>query len=342
MGIDRVLGRFFVAAMICACMSLPASASGQDAFTYQGQLRHNGEPVAGPINFAFQLYDSVGGGNQVGPEIESIGFADFDDDGRFTIDLAFGKGLIGATPLWLEVRINGAPLTPRQPLMPAPVALYALDGNEGPQGEQGETGPAGPQGPQGASGPTGPTGPEGQQGIQGDPGPAGPQGNQGVPGPTGPQGPQGATGPSGPIGPIGPMGPSGVVDSSFTAGPGADPTTSLAFLSLTTVEITEPAGQRVFVVSSKALGSASVGGAQNLNLYIGFRPSGSTGQPIAVGDGLWGMRVPQNTRIPMTLSAVTPILAPGVYEVGLAGSSSHAASWNFNEWGYTSALVLKP
>jgi hypothetical protein len=32
-------------------------------------------------------------------------------------------------------------------------------------------------------------------------------------------------------------------------------------------------------------------------------------------------------------------LAAGQYNVGLCGSSSNAAAWNANEWGYTTALV---
>jgi hypothetical protein len=32
-------------------------------------------------------------------------------------------------------------------------------------------------------------------------------------------------------------------------------------------------------------------------------------------------------------------LASGTYQVGLCGSSSSAAAWNTNEWGYTTALV---
>lgn len=98
-----------------------------DAFTYQGQLKHNGDPVAGPVNLAFRLYDAQMGGGQVGPEIESFAFDGFDEDGRFTLDLAFGKGVFDGTPLWLEIDVDGTTLEPRQPIMPTPYAVRALN-----------------------------------------------------------------------------------------------------------------------------------------------------------------------------------------------------------------------
>lgn len=196
----------YVAALISAALLAGlASASVGTAFTYQGQLKHNGEPVTPPttVNFTFRLYDNETGGTQVAPEIEAINFGSFDDDGRFTIDLAFGKNVFDGAPLWIEVRVNGAPLTPRQPVMPTPYALYALNGNEGPEGPQGPQGPAGPQGEPGAQGPTGATGPQGPTGATGAQGPQGVQGATGPQGPAGPQGAVGATGPQGPVGPAG-------------------------------------------------------------------------------------------------------------------------------------------
>lgn len=104
-----------------------ADTPSHDAFTYQGQLKHNGDPVTGSVNFAFRLYDAEAGGTQIGPELTAIGFDEFDDEGRFTMDLEFGKGLFDGTPLWLEVWVAGAPLTPRQPIMPTPYSIRALN-----------------------------------------------------------------------------------------------------------------------------------------------------------------------------------------------------------------------
>lgn len=125
----------------------------------------------------------------------------------------------------------------------------------------------------------------------------------------------------------------------FADGGGSDPATTNAFLATpVTVTITS-ASQRVLVTSHKALGSGMVGGANNLNLFIGYRLSSSTASPTNVGSGIFGNRVAANTRITMGLSAVITGLAPGSYQVGLTGSSSDAANWNFNEYSYTTAVV---
>lgn len=64
------------AAVLLAALALsqPVAASdpAMDAFTYQGELRLNGQPVLGPVNLAFRLYDAAQGGVQIGPEIEAL------------------------------------------------------------------------------------------------------------------------------------------------------------------------------------------------------------------------------------------------------------------------------
>jgi len=336
------------AAIVAAAMMFgPTALAGEpvgSAFTYQGQLKHNGEPIAGSVNFAFRLYDSNAGGSQVGPEIESIGFSSFDDDGRFTIDLGFGQGVIQGDPLWLEVRVNGAPLSPRQPLMPAPVAMFALDGNEGPQGEQGPAGPQGdpgPTGPTGSQGPQGDAGSTGPQGPQGSPGPTGsqgPQGDQGEPGPTGPQGMQG------PEGPMGLMGLSGIVSSGHVSGLGTPPSDEWQFAQSNplVVTVTEP-GQRVYVTGTRAFGSFVEGGARELHYSIGHRPVGSTDPPHAMGAWMLSMRVPENTLLPFTNSAVISGLAAGEYEVGLVYrvEPSEVKNWFTFGRSFTTALVFE-
>ena len=76
-----------------------------------------------------------------------------------------------------------------------------------------------------------------------------------------------------------------------------------------------------------------------MNLYIGYRASGSVAAPFTVGGGIFGNKVAANTRVIMGMSAVIQGLAPGNYEVGLVGSSSDYVNWNSNEWGYTTAVV---
>jgi collagen triple helix repeat protein len=197
---------------------------------------------------------------------------------------------------------------------------------------QGATGPAGEDGPQG------PVGPPGAQGV---PGPQGPAGQQGLQGPTGPQGPAGPQGPQGAQGAIGPTGPSGTVSATFTSGAGQSPTATRQFLA-PPVTVTIASGQSVFVQASKAFGSTAPTGAASLDLFICHRPSGSVNPPTTVGAGISDNRVPQNTRVAMGLSGVITGLAVGNHEVGMCGDDDGNGGWNFNENGYTSAIVIKP
>ena len=168
-------------------------------FTYQARLQQDGQPLNGAVDLMFVLYDAEIGGSQVGSPISEPAFPV--TDGLFTVSLSF-PGAFTGDQRWLEVRVNGVPLSPRQAVSTTPVAQFALDGNPGPPGPQGDPGPQGVQGdhgPQGAQGEPGPQGAQGPQGVQGDPGPQGvqgdpgPQGVQGEPGPEGPQGPAGGS-----------------------------------------------------------------------------------------------------------------------------------------------------
>jgi anthranilate phosphoribosyltransferase len=57
-----------------------------------------------------------------------------------------------------------------------------------------------------------------------------------------------------------------------------------------------------------------------------------------VGNGVAGLQLPANSKVPMGLSKVLQ-LAPGQYLVGMCGTGG--AGWNNNDWGTTSALVFK-
>ncbi len=201
----------FAAALLGA--ALPAAAQ-DSTITYQGQLQEANQPFTGTANLQFQLFDQPTNGSQVGPTETRTNWPV--EDGLFQVDLDFGASAFDGSARFLEVWVNGAPLSPRQAIRAAPVALFALGGNEGPEGP---AGPDGDPGPQGESGPAGPKGDPGPAGPQGDPGPIGPAG------PQGPQGPQGEPGPQGQQGNPGPAGPEGVSpfelisdNAVFTAG----------------------------------------------------------------------------------------------------------------------------
>jgi len=154
---------------------LPLSVGAQETtITYQGQLRQAGEPFTGTANLEFRLWNQLAGGSQVGSSQTRLNWPV--EDGLFQVELDFGLAAFTEQVRYLEVRVNGAPLNPRQAIRPSPMALFALGGNEGPAGPQGDPGPAGPQGPQGTTGPAGPAGPQGQTGPPGPQGPEGPAG----------------------------------------------------------------------------------------------------------------------------------------------------------------------
>lgn len=237
----------------------------------------------------------------------------------------------------------------------------------GPEGPQGPVGPTGATGATGAQGPVGATGATGAQGPQGIQGPIGPQGPAGIPAPTyiGLNGIQidtlnntiSNTAPDQVVSLTGAgqttvtgTYPNFTIDGSdagtlanmgFTSGSGSTPDDTTRFLvNPVTITITSSA-QEVLVISNKAFGSTMQGGANNLNLWIGYRLSSITTPPFTAGGGTYGQRVTQNTRVVMGLSARITGLAPGTYQFGLAGRASGSnGAWNSNEWGYTTVLVF--
>ena len=131
------------------------------------------------------------------------------------------------------------------------------------------------------------------------------------------------------------QGPSGIVTQVSVSGLGANPTGTLQFLAPTATVTITAANQRVHITSSKYMGSTV--GALDLDLWICTRLGANA--LVQQGGGVLDGRVPANTRVSWTLSHVQAGLANGTYTVGLCGLSSNAASWNSNEWGYTSAIV---
>jgi hypothetical protein len=101
------------------------------AFTYQGQLRRDGNLVNGACDFRFTLWDAETGGNQIGPIQDKTNVSV--TNGLFTVQLDFGAGAFKGDARWLEIAVKCAgdtsytTLSPRQPLTPAPYAL-ALPG----------------------------------------------------------------------------------------------------------------------------------------------------------------------------------------------------------------------
>lgn len=96
-------------------------AQAQAPFTYQGQLRQNGDPVNGSFSISFSLFDAPAGGNQIGTTLTSnVSIT----DGLFTRELDFGaNSLVPGEDRWLEVQIGAnPPMAPRAKVLPAPEA----------------------------------------------------------------------------------------------------------------------------------------------------------------------------------------------------------------------------
>jgi len=99
-------------------------------FTYQGQLTQAGTPVNGTADLVFKLFDASTGGNQAGQTITANGVTL--TDGRFTIELDFTNGgvipgVFDGSDRWLDITVNGTPLTPREKLTPSPHAIFARE-----------------------------------------------------------------------------------------------------------------------------------------------------------------------------------------------------------------------
>jgi hypothetical protein len=113
-----------------ALFSILTAAAAQEPlgtrFTYQGRLMEGGVPAEGTHDFVFRLYDAAIGGNQIGNDVTVDGWPVA--GGLFTVALDFGASAFLGDARWLDISVDGTPLTPRQPLDATPYALYALGG----------------------------------------------------------------------------------------------------------------------------------------------------------------------------------------------------------------------
>jgi len=109
-----------------------ANTPGPSATTvnYQGRLADSsGNPLSGSYNLQFAIYDAPTGGNRVWAPESHLGVSV--TDGLFSVDL--GSQTTGGIPTstwdgdrYLEITINGEPLTPRELIRSVPIAGMAL------------------------------------------------------------------------------------------------------------------------------------------------------------------------------------------------------------------------
>jgi len=108
-------------------------------FTYQGRLNDGGEPVNGPYDLEFKIFDAKILGSQIGETIIKQGVGVY--GGYFTVSLDFGSGAFNGDKRWLELGVRPGDssetfttLDPRQQVTATPYALqtkgiYVSDAN---------------------------------------------------------------------------------------------------------------------------------------------------------------------------------------------------------------------
>ncbi|MEQ1646656.1 MAG: hypothetical protein ABL959_24595, partial [Pyrinomonadaceae bacterium] len=98
-------------------------------FTYQGQLQSSSTPANGSFDFEFGLFDSGGGGSQIGSTLTRSGVTVA--NGIFSVSLDFGSGFPGAGR-FLEIRVRQVggggftTLSPRQTVTSSPYAIKSI------------------------------------------------------------------------------------------------------------------------------------------------------------------------------------------------------------------------
>lgn len=118
----------FSLAMLLAVPIAAAQAPLGSGVTYQGRLMQAGSPADGAYPMEFTLWDDSTGGAPAGPTLSFDGVGGNPPpvdviDGLFSVVLDFGAGAYNGDARWLEIIVDGVPLTPRQPLTAAPYSV---------------------------------------------------------------------------------------------------------------------------------------------------------------------------------------------------------------------------
>lgn len=118
---NRPIRTLLLAAAIA--LALPATAPRAEPFTFQGFLEQAGTPLNGSAKLAFKLYDADTAGSQIGSTLTANAWPVA--AGVFSIDLDFTGVVFTGAARWLQVEVNGTPLSGRIAVQPAPLAASA-------------------------------------------------------------------------------------------------------------------------------------------------------------------------------------------------------------------------
>jgi hypothetical protein len=127
MNTKRILISLYLAGLAVLLQVTPALAQ-TPTFTYQGRLNDTNGPVTGAVNLTFRIFDAAGGGAQLWQETtNSVAVS----NGLFAVELGTVTPIIGpvldGSDRWLEIAVNGTPLTNRQRITHTPYAVRALN-----------------------------------------------------------------------------------------------------------------------------------------------------------------------------------------------------------------------
>lgn len=115
--------RNFVSTVIFSGLMALAAAA-QTPFTYQGQVKQNGQPFTGNANITFSLYDGPTGFGFIGDEVHnSVPVS----NGLFTTEVGGTQSWDNqfSGDLWMELNVNGQTLSPREKITAVPRAITA-------------------------------------------------------------------------------------------------------------------------------------------------------------------------------------------------------------------------
>lgn len=100
--------------------ALPFASVHAEPFTFQGHLAQAGMPLTGSPDLAFSLYNTETGGSPLVAPITATNWPVV--DGVFTVDLDFSGVAFDGSARWLQVEVDGTPLSGRIEILPAPVS----------------------------------------------------------------------------------------------------------------------------------------------------------------------------------------------------------------------------
>ena len=113
--------------IVVTCALLAAQAIAQPApyqpISYQGYLEQQGQPFSGTADLEFLLFTAATDGFQLGPALVRSDWPV--NDGLFHVELDFTSTLFDGGQRFLEVRVDGVVMNPRQPVSASPRALIA-------------------------------------------------------------------------------------------------------------------------------------------------------------------------------------------------------------------------